>query len=163
MMWALLSPRLLIAAILVGAMATTHFMAYRAGRAHVRAQWDADIVKREKQVIDLQQAARAREQQLVAAKNEAEVRYVQLKKQAAVAAAGAQSALDGLRNELAIAPSATCADPAAGARADAGTRLESDLLGHCAQALVGLAAEADRLEAQVVGLQGYVKQVCLRR
>lgn len=162
-MWALLSPRVWAVIIVSALLATTHFTAYRAGRAHVRAQWDADIAKRDKLALELEQAARAKEQALVAAKNEAEQRYVQLKKQAAVAADGAQSALNSLRDVLATAPGPTCSTPAAGARADAGARLESDLLGHCAQALTGLAAEADRLEAQVVGLQQYVKQVCLKR
>jgi hypothetical protein len=149
---------LILATLLVG----THWKAYVVGQQGVRAQWNQDKAQRVALALQAEQAARVREQELQAAKQQAEVRYAQLKKRAASAAAGAQSELGRLRDELA----STDRDPAGGdpgttQRADGGAGLERELLGQCAAALVGVAAEADRLEAVVVGLQGYVKQVCL--
>jgi hypothetical protein len=109
-----------------------------------------------------EQAARGREHELLAARQKAEERYDQEKRKAAVAVSRARGELDGLRNELyAISPPADPKDPAPALRADGRATLERELLGTCATTLVGMAAEADRLAAQVVGLQSYVKDVCL--
>lgn len=104
--------------------------------------------------------ARAREATLNAARQKAEEFYVAEKRKAAAAARGARTELDGLRDEL-YALGTTAAGPgsATTCRVDAGTP-ERELLGQCAAALVGVAAEADRMAAQVIGLQGYVREVC---
>lgn len=162
-MFYLLDPRVWIAAVILVALTVTHTVAYRSGKANVRAEWNKDIAARTAQALQVEQENRAKEQQLVAARQQAEERYAKEKRKVAAAAAGAQSELDGLRNELATAGRPACADPAAAARADGGAGLERDLLGACATALVGMAQEADRLEAQLVGLQQYVKQVCLAK
>ena len=108
-----------------------------------------------------EQAARSREHDMLAARQKAEERYELEKRKAAVAGSRARSELDGLRNELyAISPPSP-KDPAAPLRADGRASLERELLGSCASTLVGLAAEADRLAAVVVGLQSYVKNVCV--
>lgn len=108
-----------------------------------------------------EQMARQREQGLVRARQEAEESYVQEKRKAAVAAGRARSELDGLRDQLyALGAPKRGQDPATACRADAGA-LERQLLGQCAADLVSLAAEADRLAAQLTGLQGYVRQVCV--
>lgn len=108
-----------------------------------------------------EQTAREREQGLVQARQKAEEAYVQEKRKAAVAAGRARSELDGLRDELyALGAPQPRQDPATACRTDAGA-LERELLGQCATALVGLAAEADGLATQVLGLQGYVRQVCV--
>lgn len=108
-----------------------------------------------------EQAAREREQTLVQARQRVEEAYVQEKRKANAAAIRASTQLDGLRDELYAlsAPGPTGADSTPACRVDAGT-LERELLGQCATALVGVAAEADRMAAQVLGLQGYVRQVC---
>lgn len=106
-----------------------------------------------------EKAAREREQTLSQARQKAEEAYVQEKRKATAAAARARTQLDGLRDELAATPITTSEDSAPACRVDAGT-LERELLGQCAAALVGVAAEADRMAAQVLGLQGYVKEVC---
>lgn len=138
-------------------LAGTHWKAYVSGKQAMQAHY-------QQAQLQAEQAARAREQQLVAERQKSEERYVQEKRKAAAAASGAQSELDRLRDALASSGGGpTCPAPAASARVDAGTGLESELLGHCAQTLVGVAAEADRLEAQVVGLQQYIKQVCQKR
>lgn len=109
-----------------------------------------------------EELARKREQSLSVYRQQAEEKYVQEKTRAAAAASRARNELDGLRNELyALGPSSARKGPAATGRADGPARLEGELLGQCATALVGVAAEADRLAASVVGLQAYVKNVCV--
>jgi hypothetical protein len=158
-MYARLTLALIVAVLLAG----THWKTYVMGQQAVRVEWDRDKAERVTLALQAEQAARAREQELVAARQNAEVRYAQVKKRAATAAAGAQSELGQLRDELATHPDRdpTGGNPGAAHRADDGTRLERNLLGHCAAALVEVAADADRLEAIVLGLQSYVKQVCL--
>jgi leucyl aminopeptidase (aminopeptidase T) len=146
--------RLTAATALALFLAATHWKLYVAGQNSVRVQYQDAALKAE-------QAARAQEQALIQAKQKAEAAYVKEKQKAAAAAASADRALDGLRS--ALAERAAAADTATCTRVDAGVGLEQELLGHCAAALVGLAAEADRLEALVVGLQGYVKNVCTRK
>lgn len=125
----------------------------------------ADINAQQARLIsEAEQSFRKKEQQLVTAKQQAEVRYVQEKRKAADAAVGAQSALDGLRDTLAQRDrDIASTDSTACARVDGAARLERDLLGACAKALAGLATEADGLEARIVGLQSYVKDVCQKR
>ncbi len=163
-MYWLLNPRVIVGIVLLVALGATHFTAYRAGKAVLRADWDKDKAAQMAKLLEQEQLFRKKEQALVAAKATAEKRYVDEKRKAATAAVGAQSALDGLRDTLAAAPACPApSDPAAASRAAGAARLESELLGHCAQALVGLAAEADVLEARIVGLQSYVRDVCLKR
>jgi hypothetical protein len=138
--------RLTLAMAVALALAATHWKAYVAGQNDVRVKYQA--------------AALEAEQELVAAKQKAEAAYVQEKRKAAIASAGARDALDGLRDAIAERDAAQAA--ATCTRVDAGAGLERELLGQCAQALVGVAAQADGLEALVVGLQGYVKNVCLK-
>lgn len=148
---------LIVAALLAG----THWKAYVSGKQTVQAEWNLDIQKRTEQALAAEQAARNQEQQLVAAKHKAEEAYVNEKRKAARAAAGAESELDRLRDAIAERGDSpdpgSCTQP----RADGGARLELELLGQCAGALTQLGQEADRLETIIVGLQGYVKNVCL--
>ena len=109
------------------------------------------------------EAARAQEQALGVAKQKAEEAYAIEKRKAAVAARNARSELDGLRNELYALPvptSNSSANPAPSARVN-GITIERQLLGECAATLVEVAAGADSLAAQLIGLQGYVRNVCV--
>jgi hypothetical protein len=107
------------------------------------------------------ESARAQEQALSAAKQKVEEAYALEKRKAAVAARSARAELDGLRNELYALPTPVAgADPAPIARVD-GASPERKLLGECAAALVEMAAGADLLATQLVGLQGYVRNVCV--
>jgi hypothetical protein len=107
------------------------------------------------------EAARAQEQALSAAKQKTEEAYALEKRKAAVAARSARAELDGLRNELYAVPTPIAgANSAAPARTD-GSSIERRLLGECAAALVEVAAGADLLAAQLIGLQGYVRNVCV--
>lgn len=127
-------------------------------------RYDAQIsAMQEAHAVSLQaaeQGARQREQALNQARQKAEERYVEEKRLAAVAAGRARTELDGLRDTLyALGAPATGQGATTACRTDAGA-LERQLLGQCATALVGVAGEADRLAAQVLGLQGYVREVC---
>ena len=107
------------------------------------------------------EAARAQEQALSAAKQKTEEAYALEKRKAAVAARSARAELDGLRNELYTLPAPIAgANPAAPTRTD-GSPIERRLLGECAAALVEVAAGADLMAAQLIGLQGYVHNVCV--
>lgn len=143
-------------------LAGTHWKAYVSGKQVVQAEWNKDIQKRTEQALEAERSARDQEQQLLAAKQKAEEAYVEEKRKAARAAAGAQSELDRLRDIIAATGGAPSTDPAAKPRANGGTRLELELLGQCAAALTQLGSEADRLEALVVGLQGYIKGAVLQ-
>lgn len=128
---------------------------YDAKLAQMRQAYAQGLQKAEEE-------ARRREHDMLAARQKAEERYDQEKRKAAVAGSRARSELDGLRNELyAISPPADPKDPAPTLRADGRATLERELLGNCATTLVGMAAEADRLAAVIVGLQTYVKNVCV--
>lgn len=163
-MYWLLNPRVWIAAVILVVLSATHFTAYRSGKAAVRAVWDKEKAELTAKALAAEQAARTKEQALVVQRQQAEKRYVEEKRKAAVAAAGAGSELERLRNALAERDrELATADSAASSRANGGARLERDLLGNCATALAELGAEADRLEARIVGLQSYVKQVCLKQ
>lgn len=102
-------------------------------------------------------------QELNAAKQKVEQDYALEKRKAAVAARSARAELDGLRQELYAIPAP---DPAASLHAAPtpgrvdGATIERQLLGECATTLVAVAAEADLLAAQLVGLQSYVRDVC---
>ena len=113
--------------------------------------------------LEKQQSALAKLQELNAAKQKVEQDYALEKRKAAVAARSARAELDGLRQELYALPPA---DPATSLQAAPtpgrvdGATVERQLLGECATTLVAVAAEADLLAAQLVGLQSYVRDVC---
>ena len=161
-MFALMNPRLWLAVALAVALAASHGFAYKTGRATVRAEWDKDIAERTAQALKAEQDARAKEQALQTAKQKVEVNYAAQKKRDAVALSHAQSELDQLRVTLSAVSSSTGQDTGTTARTDGAGRLERELLGNCAQSLTELAREADRLETKLVGLQGYVREVCTR-
>lgn len=158
----LLNPRIWIGAALVLLLVFSHISSYRAGAKEVKLRWDADRARQTQLALEQEQMFRRKEQDLIAQRDELEKKYAEAKRKAAVAATGARTELDGLRNVLATRDRAAAQDPAASCGADGPARLERDILGSCASALVGVAAEADRLEAVVVGLQGYIQNVCLK-
>jgi hypothetical protein len=109
-----------------------------------------------------QKDALAKLQELNAVKLKVEQDYALEKRKAAVAARSARAELDGLRQELYALPSpdpsAIVRPPTTTGRAD-GATTERQLLGECSAALVEVAADADLLAAQLVGLQSYVQNV----
>jgi hypothetical protein len=108
-----------------------------------------------------QVAALDKLQALNTAKQKVEEKYAIEKRKAAAAASSARAELDGLRKELRTPPPALPllqSTPSTDG-VNAGT-VERKLLGACAAALVEMAAGADSLATQLVGLQGYVRDVC---
>ncbi len=164
-MYWLLNPKVWVVAALLAVLGFTHFVSYRAGKTVVTAAWNKEKQEYTAKALKAEQEARAKEQVLLAQRQQVERKYIDEKRKAATAALATQSALDGLRHELSNAPASSCpaSDPTASSRASSGARLERDLLGACAAALTDLASEADRLEAIIVGLQQYVKNVCLAK
>lgn len=141
-----------VSIIIAVVLAASHWKAYVVGKTTVMSQW-------QQEKLDAEQDARKKEQQLVVAKDKAEKQYVEEKRKAAIAASSASAELDRLRNQLSANKDNNDTSTVTGI--DGRTRLESELLGHCAATLVSMAAEADRLETVIVGLQSYVKDVCL--
>jgi hypothetical protein len=154
----------IITAVVLFALSFSHYFAYSKGQEAVQNLWNKDKLVRVEAQVSLTNEALKKLQTLQAEKQKVDQLYVQEKRKAAVAASSAQRELDRLRDTLASGDTAKSDNGAiALPRTDGGTRLEQELLGQCAAALVGMAAEADRLETIIVGLQSYVKNICLAK
>jgi uncharacterized protein HemX len=152
MPWSLiLNWRVVFAVLIALTLAASHWKVYVAGKHAVLAKVQAEAMAKE-------QAAREREQQLVAAKHKAEEDHAAFKRRTQRAVAGAQSELGRLRDTLNDRQAASTATPSAGT--DAAAPIERELFGQCAETLAGVAQQADQLAAQVSGLQSYVSAVC---
>lgn len=147
--------RLIIVAGVAVILAGTHWKAYVSGKQAVHAEY-------QQRQLAAEQLARAREQELIAERKNLEDRYVRDKRNAAISAANARAELDRLRDQINAGRSSAPADSTAPIRVDGGTP-EAGILGACATALVGVAEDADRLAAQVLGLQAYVSGVCQKQ
>ena len=144
------------------ALSLTHYFAYIKGQEYVHGLWTKDKLIKAKADTDAAEQAMIALQTLQAEKQKVDQLYVQEKRKAANAASNTQRELDRLRDTI-TSGAAENNSSSTISRTDGGTRLEQDLLGQCATTLVALAAEADRLETVIVGLQGYVRNVCLAK
>jgi hypothetical protein len=109
------------------------------------------------QTAQAEQAARDQEFQFAEAARKAADEYAQNVARQRAAAAGSRAELDRLRDALATsAPGAACPGASAPRGPDVAGTLR-DLLGSCAATLQDLAAEADRLEGKLTGLQDHVR------
>lgn len=145
--------RSIIAAVIVIVVSFSYYFVYNKGREAVQAEWNKDKLVQTEQALQKQQ-------QLQIEKQKSDERYADEKRKATAAASAAKSELDRLRIELARRGEESVSS-CTGTGVNGGARLEQDLLGQCATTLVAMASEADRLEAIIVGLQSYVKNVCL--
>lgn len=145
-MMALLSPRLWLALALAAALAFTHGMAYKSGRAAVRAAWEA-----EKQIAH--EALRQREKALSVA-NQGVDRELQAEKTRRAAAE--RLASDRLRDYQAASDRAR--DTASSGGIDDPYR---DIANQCAEALVRLDQYAQSVAGTARGLQSYARKVCI--
>lgn len=152
--------RLAIAAAIViflaGTLSASHWKAYTSGKATVRAEWAIDKQAQAEAALAASEAARAKEQALTTANER--IKHA-LAKEKADRVAATTALDDSLRQLQAALGSPASGDSKTGAGTDGAGGLESELLGNCAQTLAGLAGTADRLEAKIVGLQGYVAGV----
>jgi hypothetical protein len=134
--------------------------------AHMQQAHTVSLKKMSDDALVQQQAALDRLQKLNTAKQKVEEAYADKQRKAAVAARGARAELDGLRNELYALPppplrlTPGVPDTPAPRRADVSS-IERKLLGECAATLVEVAVGADVVVAQLVGLQSYVRDVCV--
>jgi hypothetical protein len=145
------------AVLLAFALAFAARVGQRAGAAGVQAKWDADKAAAARQALEASQEARRIEQHRAREVQSAQSNYAARAVRDRAAAAGAAGELERLRDELAArdraaaAPASTCRIDVAGA--------ERELFGRCAAALAEVAAEADRVESKLTGLQDYVRAI----
>lgn len=140
-MMALMSPKLWAALILAAVMAFAGVFLYRAGAASVRTQWDAATIQQQAlaaaQEDDNRKLESKRQTNVIEAQNAQTKRNQGLQ----VAAAGARTESDGLRDDLAAIraslPSTTGDASSNAASAAAG------LLAECGAAYQVLAGKAD--------------------
>lgn len=150
-MFALLSPRLWIALALAAALAFTHGMAYRSGRAAVRTAWDAEKAQQVLALAEATAAARTREQNLQRTKDEAVNAAAQREKTLRADAGRARSERDGLRSDLATAR-ANLSSASPDSLRKRVTAAE-DVFEQCVREYSGLAEEADRQSSDAVMLR----------
>ena len=158
-MLSLLNPRTWLYMVMAVLLAASMGLSYRAGRAAVRIQWDADIAARTAQALEAEKSARAREQALTRRNADVDAKYQAAKKQSVASAAALSDALRMLND--AIADTGKTPDPATTSRANGGAGPVEHLLGECAARYSQMGQVADLLETRIVGLQSYIKQVCL--
>jgi hypothetical protein len=150
-MFALLSPRLWIAVALALVLATTNFMAYRSGKAAVRASWDAEKAAQAVALAKANEQARAQEQARQAKVTEALNAANTRARKAQAAAAAARATADSLRDDLNTAradlPGASCAST----RSYAATL--TTVFGECTREVERLAAAAQGHASDALTLQ----------
>lgn len=145
-MMALLSPRFWLALVLAAFLVFSHGMAYKSGRAAVRAKWDAEKVIQLADAANAEAANRAKElalnQKIIEAQNEAQTRVKKLKADADSARAAANSLRDDLAATRAKLPGLT--RDAVNRYADAA----SVVFGDCSRAYQELAGTADAIASE---------------
>jgi hypothetical protein len=136
-----------------------------AGAARVQAAWDEAAAAAAAQRS--QAEAQARADELIQARNAERIadeharREVDLQARAARADARLRSLLDTIHGLAARPDDLPAAGAHAGAAAGAGdAAIARQLLGACAGRYAAVAADADRLRAQVTGLQRFVATAC---
>lgn len=155
-MWALLSPRLLIALAIAAALATSHFTGYRSGKATIRAEWQADVAARTAQALEASERARVKEQELSRQVETERGKYAQQLKNTRTVAAAAGVGMRDLQQ--ALAGPVAAASASATARADDASRARI-VVSACAREVQGMAALLDEREQQLVALQAYVRTI----
>jgi hypothetical protein len=154
--FALLSPRLLIALAIAIALAASHFTAYRHGRAAVRAEWDRDKAERTTAALAAEQAARVKEGELRRKVSDVD-KELQASKALRVAAEyRTAGSMRRLSEALAANPAPGSTSTASGVDGDP----RDGIIAQCADAYRRLESAARSVESQVAGLQGYAK-VCV--
>lgn len=156
-MMALLSPRVWAAIALIIALAASHYKAYHAGGKSVQAEWDAQTLALTQAALAADIANIAKEADLQTKVKKVSADYA--KEKAAHAVSVAASA-DGLRDIQSTLDSAASKASTCTSRIDdlARTRL---VVGQCAKALQELANIADTGEANLTGLQDYIRSIGL--
>lgn len=155
----------IVVAVVVALLSISHYFVYTKGQANVQALCNKDKLVKAEAEIKANEQYLNKIKQLQVENEKVNKEYDQQKRKAAAAATSTQLELGRLHSELAVSatPNKDTVTPFASPGAYGGTRLEQELLGQCATTLVALAAEADRLETIIVGLQKYVTSVLLSK
>lgn len=145
-MMALMSPRLWAALAIALFLAFSHGMAYKSGRAAVRAKWDAEKIIQLADAAKAESANRAKElalnQKVIEAQNESQIRVKKLKADADSARAAANSLRDDLAATRAKLPSLTRD------AVDRYAATASVVFGDCSRAYQELAGTADAIASE---------------
>lgn len=140
-MTALLNPRILIALALAAALAFSHFFVYRAGKANVRADFDAYRIEQTQALQQAEAKFRATEQEWQASANQT----TKAKDEKIVAISAQRDlALGELRNRPQRPASGPVPTPPGNCPSTTGAQLLRD----DAEFLVRLAARADTIAAE---------------
>lgn len=154
-MLALLSPRLWLAIALAGALAFSHFTAYRSGKASVRAEWNVEKLA-QAETVRLQLMQRDRDQSEL--NNKVRTVDANLQKQKALRAA-ADVGAGKLRDALSAALDRAAAGDTAPASGVDAADPRAAIAGQCVRELVALAAAHGRLADQARALQAYANSL----
>lgn len=151
-MTSLLNWRVWVALALVAVLAITHGVAYKTGRALVRADWDKNIADRTAQALA---AARLKEQSLQTKIAKVVNDYQAEKSRRSADRTVSANRLSELQAALDRAASADTST-ASGANDP-----RSTIINQCAGALVGLDEYAQGMAAKASALQDYTREVCV--
>ena len=154
-MWALLTPKFWLGLALVGALAFTHGLAYKSGRAVVRIAWNKERAETTAAALVASESARAKEQVLTVANAKVTNDYIAQKKLRAADAVTNAGKLRELQAAL-VGPSGTDAAPLGGADDPRDT-----IIDQCASTVIALDRYAQGVASQAIGLQSYARNVCV--
>ena len=154
-MWAVASPRLWVGLLLAAVLAFSHGMAYRSGRAAVRAAWDKERAAQLAQALTDSEYRRNRERALSLTNEGITNAYVKEKTRLLAAARAADDRLRELESAL--------NDPGG---ADTATTAGTDdprgtIISQCAAALAILDNDFKNLASKTRALQDYASKVCV--
>lgn len=149
----------LVVALVVGGFGI-HRAGVTSGEARIQAQWDAERLAHAEAVQRAQRDKEAAERDLAIRLQESADAHTATLDRLRESESAAGRAQLRLRAALATAAIGAREQPqatAAGCAADGAATAAGELLGECAARLVELGGSADRLAAQVVGLQAYAR------
>lgn len=152
-------PQLIAAALLACAMSfgAGYWRGHVSGAASVQAEWDEQTAAMARELSKALIEKQAAEGRLAVELQEQSNAHSSNLRRNDAALAGARSELARLRAALSGGRREQPQASASGPAADGSTATAGDVLGWCAERLVGLGGQADGLAAQVIGLQTYAK------
>lgn len=156
-MTALLNPKVWLALALAAILAFSGLFIYRAGKANVRSQWDAEKLAQQQAATDASEERRMKEKAL-SFTNEGITRD-HIKEKAALAAA-ARLSDDRLRELQGAIRDTSGGDSAPLGGAD---DPRNTIIDQCASALNSLDGYAKSVALQAIGLQRFAREVCVTR
>ena len=149
--------RIVAAVILAIMLAASHWKAYHAGGASARAELLEMQTEMAQAAAKASEDARAKETVLQTNLAKVHANYAKVKKDNAALSSSLDDSLQQFQSALG---DRSLKNPNGTTGANGAGGLERELLGNCAASLTELGKTADRLENKIVGLQGYIRDVC---